>query len=116
MSLPALEAQIAEPVVRAAGTPVLLSVVIPTFNEKQNVREMISRLDVTLEGIAWEAIFVDDNSPDGTASEAKTLAASDDRVRCIKRLGRRGLASACIEGIMSSAATLCGGHRRGPPA
>ena len=105
MSLPALDAQTAQPIAHSAAGPVLLSVVIPTFNEAQNVREMISRLDVALKGIAWEAIYVDDNSPDGTAAEAKALAATDDRVRCIKRLGRRGLASACIEGIMSSAAT-----------
>ncbi len=105
MSLPALEAQTVQPVAQPAAGPVLLSVVIPTFNEAQNVREMVSRLDAALKGIAWEAIFVDDNSPDGTAAEAKALSAVDDRVRCIKRLGRRGLASACIEGIMSSAAT-----------
>jgi dolichol-phosphate mannosyltransferase len=65
---------------------------------------MVGLLDAALRGVAWEAIFVDDNSPDGTAAEAKALARTDDRVRCIKRLGRRGLASACIEGILSSAA------------
>jgi dolichol-phosphate mannosyltransferase len=105
MSLPALEAQIVQPAAHRPAGPVVLSVVIPTFNEAQNVRELVTRLNTALSGIAWEAIFVDDNSPDGTAAEAKALAASDDRVRCIKRLGRRGLASACIEGIMSSAAT-----------
>jgi dolichol-phosphate mannosyltransferase len=105
MSLPAVETQTVQPDVRQAAGPVLLSVVIPTFNEAKNVRELVSRLDATLKGIAWEAIFVDDNSPDGTAAEAKALSATDDRVRCIKRLGRRGLASACIEGIMSSSAT-----------
>ena len=105
MSLPALEAQPVQPVLHSAASPIVLSVVIPTFNEAPNVRELVSRLDATLQGIAWEAIFVDDNSPDGTAAAAKALAAGDDRVRCIRRLGRRGLASACIEGIMSSAAT-----------
>jgi dolichol-phosphate mannosyltransferase len=105
MSLPALEAQTVKPAAHPIAGSVLLSVVIPTFNEAQNVREMVSRLDATLKGIAWEAIFVDDNSPDGTAAEAKALSAADERVRCIRRLGRRGLASACIEGIMSSAAT-----------
>jgi dolichol-phosphate mannosyltransferase len=105
MSLPVLESETKPPASRVAGSPIALSVVIPTFNEAPNVRELISRLDVALKGIAWEAIFVDDNSPDGTAAAAKELAKSDDRVRCIKRLGRRGLASACIEGIMSSAAT-----------
>ena len=57
-----------------------------------------------MKGIAWEAIFVDDNSPDGTAEAAKAIAATDPRVRCIKRVGRRGLAGACIEGMLSSAA------------
>ncbi|HYF09071.1 MAG TPA: glycosyltransferase family 2 protein, partial [Acetobacteraceae bacterium] len=55
-------------------------------------------------GIAWEAVFVDDDSPDGTASVAKAIAARDPRIRCIRRVGRRGLASACIEGMLASAA------------
>src|ERR1700735_2648442 len=84
--------------------PALLSVVIPTFNEAANVREIVARLDRTLAGIAWEAIFVDDNSPDGTAAAAKAVAESDARVRCLKRLGRRGLAGACIEGMLASSA------------
>ena len=103
MSLPALEAQTERPAL--AASQLVLSVIIPTFNEAPNVRELVARLDASLTGIAWEAIFVDDNSPDGTANVAKDLSSSDDHVRCIKRLGRRGLASACIEGIMSSAAT-----------
>lgn len=84
--------------------PVVLSVIIPTFNEAQNVREIVRRLDWTLRGIAWEAIFVDDNSPDGTAAAVKQVAADDRRVRCLKRLGRRGLAGACIEGMLASSA------------
>jgi dolichol-phosphate mannosyltransferase len=82
----------------------LLSVVVPTFKERGNVAELVRRLDVGLAGIAWEAIFVDDNSPDGTASAVKEIAEADPRVRCIKRVGRRGLAGACIEGMLSSAA------------
>ena len=81
---------------------VLLSVVIPTFNERGNVAELIRRLDLTLAGIGWEAIFVDDNSPDGTADAVKAIGRSDARVRCLRRVGRRGLAGACIEGILSS--------------
>jgi dolichol-phosphate mannosyltransferase len=88
----------------AQPQPVVLSVVIPTFNERQNIREIVSRLDRTLAGIAWEAIFVDDNSPDGTAVEVKNVAADDRRIRCLKRLGRRGLAGACIEGMLASSA------------
>jgi dolichol-phosphate mannosyltransferase len=81
-----------------------LSIVVPTFKERGNVAELVRRLDAALSGIAWEAIFVDDNSPDGTAAAVKDIAASDPRVRCLKRVGRRGLAGACIEGILSSAA------------
>ena len=82
-----------------------LSVVIPTYNERGNVAELIKRLDHTLVGIAWEAVFVDDNSPDGTADALKMISHRDPRVRCLRRVGRRGLAGACIEGILSSSAT-----------
>lgn len=81
-----------------------LSVVLPTYKEKDNVAELIRRLDSALAGVEWEAIFVDDNSPDGTAEAAKRIAATDLRVRCLKRVGRRGLAGACIEGMLSSSA------------
>src|SRR5476651_1618714 len=84
-------------------TPVL-SVVVPTFQERGNVAELVRRLDLALAGTAWEAIFVDDNSPDGTAAAVKEIAAQDGRVRCLRRVGRTGLAGACIEGILSSAA------------
>ena len=81
-----------------------LSIVVPTFQERGNVAELVRRLDRALPQTRWEAIFVDDNSPDGTAAAVKEIAASDPRVRCLKRVGRRGLAGACIEGILSSAA------------
>ncbi len=81
-----------------------LSVIVPTYKERGNVAEMVRRLDAALQGIAWEAIYVDDNSPDGTADAVKQIAARDPRVRCLKRVGRRGLAGACIEGMLSSAA------------
>ncbi|HLJ52815.1 MAG TPA: glycosyltransferase family 2 protein [Rhizomicrobium sp.] len=81
-----------------------LSIVLPTYQESGNVAELIRRLDLALAGVQWEAIFVDDNSPDGTAEAAKRLAAEDRRVRCLKRVGRRGLAGACIEGMLSSSA------------
>ncbi len=81
-----------------------LSIVLPTFKERDNVAELVRRLGAALDGIAWEAIFVDDNSPDGTWQAAKAIAATDPRVRCLRRVGRRGLAGACIEGILSSSA------------
>jgi dolichol-phosphate mannosyltransferase len=81
-----------------------LSIVVPTYKERGNVAELVRRLDAALTGIAWEAIYVDDNSPDGTTEAVKTIAAGDPRVRCLRRVGRRGLAGACIEGMLSSAA------------
>ncbi len=65
---------------------------------------MVAALDAALAGLAWEVVFVDDDSPDGTSAEAKRIAQSDLRVRCIRRIGRRGLSSAVIEGALSSAA------------
>jgi dolichol-phosphate mannosyltransferase len=88
---------------RPAGTPVL-SVIVPCFNERPNVVPMIAKLHAALHGIAWEVIYVDDNSPDGTTQEVRRIARQDSRVRCIRRIGRRGLASAVIEGALSSSA------------
>jgi dolichol-phosphate mannosyltransferase len=84
--------------------PVELSVIVPTYNERGNVAPLVARLEATLAGVVWEAVFVDDDSPDGTAREVKTIAARDPRVRCLRRVNRRGLAGACIEGILGSSA------------
>ncbi len=81
-----------------------LSVVLPSFNEAGNIPILIDLLDKALSGIAWEAIVVDDNSPDGTTEVARKIAGVDPRVRVIRRIGRRGLSGACIEGILSSSA------------
>ncbi len=81
-----------------------LSVVAPTFNESSNVARLVEKLDAALAGVAWEVIFVDDNSPDGTAALVKQIAARDARVRCLRRVGRRGLAGAVTEGALASAA------------
>jgi len=89
---------------RQAAGLLQLSVVVPTFNERDNVGALLRKLEATLQGIAWEVIFVDDNSPDGTWQVVRELARQDDRVRCIRRIGRRGLSGACIEGILASSA------------
>lgn len=81
-----------------------LTVVVPTFNEGKNVPLVVERLDTVLRGTAWEVIFVDDNSPDGTSAVAREIASRDRRVRVIRRIGRRGLSTACVEGILSSSA------------
>lgn len=103
MSAPALAARPPAPL--AAPAPEL-AVVIPTFNEAENVGLLIERLDAALAGLAWEAVFVDDDSPDGTAARLRAIAARDPRVRCLRRVGRRGLSSACIEGILATSAPL----------
>jgi len=87
----------------SADLPVL-AVVVPTFNERDNVPKLYRKLEAALAGIAWEVIFVDDNSPDGTWDVLRGLAQQDRRVRCIRRVGRRGLSGACIEGILASSA------------
>jgi dolichol-phosphate mannosyltransferase len=81
-----------------------LSVVVPTFNERDNVTTLFRRLETALAGFTWEVIFVDDNSPDRTWDVVRALARQDSRVRCIRRIGRRGLSGACIEGILASSA------------
>jgi dolichol-phosphate mannosyltransferase len=87
-------------------SPIRLSIVIPTYNESQNIREIYQRITTVLENVAWEIVFVDDDSPDCTAETAREIAIKDSRVRCLKRIGRRGLSSACIEGMLSTAAPV----------
>jgi dolichol-phosphate mannosyltransferase len=101
----AVESPSAAPQAAASPSPAPgaeLSVVVPTFNERGNVAELLRRLEAALAGRSWEVIFVDDDSPDGTADLVRELGRTDDRVRCIQRIGRRGLSSACIEGMLSS--------------
>lgn len=91
---------------RAAAPAAELSIIVPTFNERDNVVDVIAAVSEALPDIAWEIIFVDDSSPDGTASVVREIARADARVRCLHRFGRRGLSSACVEGIMSTAAPI----------
>ena len=81
-----------------------LAIVLPTFNESANVGPMVDRLEKALAGIHYEVIFVDDDSPDGTADVVRRLARDHDNLRVLHRIGRRGLASACIEGILAASA------------
>ncbi|WP_337846430.1 glycosyltransferase family 2 protein [Sphingomonas sp.] len=84
--------------------PLELAVVVPTFNEAGNVPLMVAALDRALTGRSWEVVFVDDDSPDGTADAARAIARTDPRVRVVQRIGRRGLSSATIEGMCATAA------------
>ncbi|WP_199698713.1 glycosyltransferase family 2 protein [Aurantiacibacter zhengii] len=87
-----------------ASRPLELAVVLPTLNERGNIAPMVERLEKALGPSGWEAVFVDDNSHDGTAEEARRIGQTDPRIRVIQRIGRRGLASAAIEGMCATAA------------
>jgi dolichol-phosphate mannosyltransferase len=97
------EMQIAN-AVEAAGKPLELAIVLPTLNERANIAPMVARLEQALGASGWEAVFVDDNSRDGTAELIREIARTDPRIRVIQRIGRRGLASAAIEGMCATAA------------
>jgi dolichol-phosphate mannosyltransferase len=84
----------------------LLSVVAPTFCERENIQPLVDAVSRALGDQPFELIFVDDDSPDGTYEEIVNLARSGAPVRCIRRVGRRGLASAVVEGVMSSSGEL----------
>lgn len=86
--------------------PRQLSIIVPTYKERDNLAAVLSAVEGALPGVNWELIFVDDDSPDGTAKLARQMARADPRVRCIQRLGRRGLSTACIEGILASDAPV----------
>ncbi len=79
-----------------------LTVVVPAFRERENVPALLDALDVALDGSDWEAIVVVDDAFDGTEEFVRERAQRDGRVRLLHRIGRRGLASACIEGMLAS--------------
>lgn len=84
--------------------PLELAVVVPTFDERENILELLRRLDAVLAGTEYEVIVVDDDSGDGTAAAVQDVARTEPRIRVLRRVGRRGLSSACIEGMMATAA------------
>jgi len=81
-----------------------VSIVVPTLNERDNIDPLLRRLEKVLANVAWEVIFVDDDSSDGTAEHLRRIARADHRVRLLHRIGRRGLSNACIEGVLASSA------------
>jgi dolichol-phosphate mannosyltransferase len=81
-----------------------LAIVVPAFNERDNIEPLLSGLDRALHGIEFEVIFVDDDSPDGTADAIREISLRRPGVRVLQRIHRRGLASACLEGMMATAA------------
>src|ERR1700683_3894473 len=99
---PAEKMTLADPC--ATRPPLELAVVIPTYNETQNIPLVLAALEKALRGIEWEVVFVDDNSPDKTAEVIRVLAVTNRRIRVLERIGRRGLSSACIEGMLATPA------------
>ena len=83
-----------------------ISIVIPVYNEIGNVEHLVNQLDTALVGRQWEALFVDDDSPDGTADEVRRMSLYDPRIRLILRIEDAGLAKACIQGMLSAKADL----------
>jgi dolichol-phosphate mannosyltransferase len=83
-----------------------IAVIVPTYNARGKIAPLIEQLDRCLGGAAWEALFVDDNSPDGTFAAVAAIGETDARVRCLRRIGRRGAVSACLEGMLASQAPL----------
>lgn len=81
-----------------------LCVVVPVLNERDNVAPLVAKIEAALEGVAWELIFVDDGSTDGTRDAVAVICRNDTRVRLLYRAGRRGLASAFVEGVRCSLA------------
>lgn len=79
-------------------------VVMPTYDEAPNIVEALTRVRAAAPDC--DILVVDDNSPDGTADEAREISLRDPRVRVIQRIGRRGLASAAIEGMCATAAPV----------
>lgn len=75
---------------------------IPTLNELGNIAPLAERLRAALGNCEWEVIFVDDDSSDGTIEAIEAVCRQDGRFRCIRRIGRRGLSSAVVEGIQST--------------
>jgi dolichol-phosphate mannosyltransferase len=81
-----------------------VAIVVPTYNERGNVVELVRRLERALGTRTWEVVFVDDDSPDGTAEAVRALAREKPHVRCLQRIARRGLSRAVVEGVLSTSA------------
>ena len=79
-----------------------LTIIIPTLNEIDNLSPLIDGLEWVLRDVRWSAIFVDDDSSDGTYELLRTLAFNRPHIEAIRRIGRRGLSSACIEGMATA--------------
>lgn len=90
--------------VHASG--VTLSVIVPTYNERENVSALVPRLLEVLGATPAEVIVVDDDSPDGTGAAVTAMAAREGRIRLVSRLDKRGLAGAVFAGAAEARGTF----------
>ena len=96
----------ADPILPVDTLPLEVAVVVPTLNEAANVERLIEKLSIVLAGRGWEILFVDDNSSDGTSDLVRRIGRTSRHVRIVQRVGRRGLSSAVIEGMLATAAPV----------
>ena len=96
----------ADPILSVDTQPLEVAVVVPTLNEAANVERLIEKLSIVLAGRGWEILFVDDNSSDGTSDLVRRIGRTSRHVRIVQRVGRRGLSSAVIEGMLATAAPV----------
>ncbi|KQZ64112.1 dolichol monophosphate mannose synthase [Sphingopyxis sp. Root1497] len=96
----------ADPILPVDTLPLEVAVVVPTLNEAANVERLIEKLSIVLAGRGWEILFVDDNSSDGTSDLVRRIGRTARHVRIVQRVGRRGLSSAVIEGMLATAAPV----------
>ena len=78
-----------------------VSIVLPTYNEKDNIRPLIEAIRRNLKG-EFEVIVVDDNSPDGTGDVVELMGRQDSRIRLLRRRDGRGLTASLREGIAAA--------------
>lgn len=83
-----------------------LSIILPAYNEAANIPLIVDKIADAMGDVPYEVIVVDDDSPDGTAGVTREIARSRPNVRCVRRVGRRGLSGACIEGMMAASAPV----------
>ncbi|TCD15049.1 glycosyltransferase [Oricola cellulosilytica] len=83
-----------------------LSIILPAYNEAKNIPLIVGKIAEAMGDVAHEVIVVDDDSPDGTSGVAREIGLRDPVVRCIRRVNRRGLSGACIEGMMAAQAPI----------
>tara|TARA_R110002096_G_scaffold432240_1_gene648685 strand:- start:106447 stop:107526 length:1080 start_codon:yes stop_codon:yes gene_type:complete len=79
-----------------------LSIIVPTFNEVDNIYPLYEAIEKVLDGVDWEIIYVDDDSTDGTLDRLEKLCEEKTNARKLHRIARRGLSSACVEGFLST--------------